>query len=143
MDAAQELIGRDDELSLLMRFLGSVAAGPRALLVEGEAGIGKTALWQAGLTRAQAVGQRTLVCRPAGSEVRLSFAALGDLLAEVLEEALPALPVPQRRALQVALLLAEPEGEPPDQRAIGLAVLNVLRTLSSAGPLLVAIDDVQ
>jgi len=143
MDAAQELIGRDDELSLLVRFLGSVAAGPRALLVEGEAGIGKTALWQAGLTRSRAVGQRTLACRPAGSEVRLSFAALGDLLAEVLEEALPALPVPQRRALQVALLLAEPEGEPPDQRAIGLAVLNVLRTVSTRGPLLVAIDDAQ
>ena len=143
MDAAQELIGRHDELAVLVRFLRSLAAGPRALLVQGEAGIGKTALWQAGLTRAQAVGQRTLVCRPAGSEVRLSFAALGDLLIEVLEQALPALPVPQGRALQVALLLAEPEGEPPDQRAIGLAVLNVLRTLSSAGPLLVAIDDAQ
>jgi DNA-binding CsgD family transcriptional regulator len=143
MDAAQELIGRHDELSVLVRFLGSLAAGPRALLLEGEAGIGKTALWQAGLTRSRAVGQRTLVCRPAGSEVRLSFAALGDLLAEVLEEALPALPVPQRRVLQVALLLAEPEGEPPDQRAIGLALLNVLRILSGAGPLLVAIDDAQ
>jgi tetratricopeptide (TPR) repeat protein len=143
MDAAQELIGRHEELAVLLRFLGSFAAGPRALLVEGAAGIGKTALWQAGLTRTQAVGQRALVCRPAGSEVRLSFAALGDLLAGVLEEALPALPVPQGRALQVALLLAEPEGEPPDRRAIGLAVLNVLRTLSSAGPLLVAIDDAQ
>jgi DNA-binding CsgD family transcriptional regulator len=143
MDAAQELIGRHDELSLLVRFLGSLVAGPRALLLEGEAGIGKTALWQAGLTRSRAVGQRTLVCRPAGSEVRLSFAALGDLLAEVLQEALPALPLPQRRALQVALLLAGPEAEPPDQRAIGLALLNVLRTLSTAGPLLVAIDDAQ
>jgi DNA-binding CsgD family transcriptional regulator len=143
MDAAQELIGRHDELAVLGRFLGSLGAGPRTLLVEGEAGIGKTALWQAGLTRAQAVGQRTLACRPAGSEVRLSFAALGDLLAGVLEQALPALPVPQGRALQVALLLADPEGEPPDRRAIGLAVLNVLRTLSSAGPVLVAIDDAQ
>jgi DNA-binding CsgD family transcriptional regulator len=143
MDAAQELIGRQDELAVLVRFLGSLAVGPRALLVEGEAGIGKTALWQAGLTRSQAVGQRTVVCRPAGSEVRLSFAALGDLLAGVLEEALPTLPVPQGRALQVALLLVEPEGDPPDRRAIGLAVLNVLRTLSSAGPLLVAIDDAQ
>ena len=143
MDAAQELISRHEELAVLVRFLGSLAAGPRALLVEGEAGIGKTALWQAGLTRSQAVGQRTLVCRPAGSEVRLSFAALGDLLAGVLEEALPALPAPQRRALQVALLLVEPEGEPPDRRAIGLGMLNVLRTLSSAGPLLVAIDDAE
>jgi DNA-binding CsgD family transcriptional regulator len=143
MDAAQELIGRHEELSLLVRFLESFAAGPRALLLEGEAGIGKTALWQAGLAHARARGQRTLGCRPAGSEVRLSFAALGDLLAGALEEALADLPVPQRRALQVALLLVEPEGEPPDQRAIGLAVLNVLRTLSSASPVLVAIDDAQ
>jgi DNA-binding CsgD family transcriptional regulator len=143
MDAAQELIGRHEELSSIVRFVGSLAGGPRALLLEGEAGIGKTALWQAGLTRARTGGQRTLVCRPTGSEVRLSYAALGDLLAEVLEEALPALPVPQGRALQVALLLAEPEEEPPDQRAIGLALLNVLRTLSGSGPLLVAIDDTQ
>jgi ATP/maltotriose-dependent transcriptional regulator MalT len=143
MNAAQELIGRHDELSVLVRFLGSLGAGPRALLVEGEAGIGKTALWQAGLAHAQARGQRTLVCRPAGSEVRLSFAALGDLLAGPLQEVLADLPLPQRRALQVALLLADPEGEPPDQRAIGLGLLNVLRALSSAGPVLVAIDDAQ
>ena len=143
MDAAQELIGRHDELALLVRFLESLASGPRALLLEGEAGIGKTALWQAGLAQARARGQRTLVCRPTGSEVRLSFAALGDLLAGALQEALADLPLPQRRALQVALLLADPEGEPSDQRAIGLAVLNLLRTLSSAGPLLVAIDDAQ
>jgi DNA-binding CsgD family transcriptional regulator len=143
MHAAPGLIGRQEEFSLLVRFLASVAAGPRALLVEGEAGIGKTALWQAGLAQARARGQRTLACRPAGAEVQLSFAALGDLLAGALGEALPALPGPQRRALEAALLLAEPGGEPPDQRAIGLAVLNVLRTLSLGGPLLVAIDDAQ
>jgi predicted ATPase len=141
MDAAQELIGRQEELSRLAGFLANLAAGPRALLLEGEAGIGKTALWQAGLADAQGCGQRTLSCRPAGAEVKLSFAALGDLLAGALQEALPALPGPQRRALEAALLLAEPEGEPPDQRAIGLGLLNVLRTLSLAGPVLVAVDD--
>ena len=143
MDAAQELIGRQEELSLLDGFLANLGAGPRALLLEGEAGIGKTALWQAGMTHARARGQRALACRPAGSEVKLSFAALGDLLAGALQEALPALPVPQRRALEAALLLAEPEGEPPDQRAIGLGLLNVLRALASAGPVLVSIDDAQ
>jgi DNA-binding CsgD family transcriptional regulator len=143
MHAAQKLIGRQQELSLLAGFLADLAAGPRVLLVEGEAGIGKTALWQAGLAHARARGQRTLACRPAGSEVKLSFAALGDLLAGALQEVLPALPMPQRRALEAALLLAEPEGEPPDQRAIGLALLNALRTLTLAGPLLVAIDDAQ
>jgi DNA-binding CsgD family transcriptional regulator len=143
MDAAQELIGRQEELSLLAGFLANLEVGPRALLLEGEAGIGKTALWQAGLAHARARGQRTLACRAAGSEVKLSFAALGDLLAGAPQEALPALPAPQRRALEAALLLADPEGEPPDQRAIGLGLLNVLRTLSLVGPLLVAIDDAQ
>src|SRR4029453_14075045 len=73
MDAAQELIGRREELASLTWFLGSLGAGPRALLVEGEAGIGKTALWQAGLTRSQAVRQRTLACRPTGSGGQLSL----------------------------------------------------------------------
>ena len=82
MDAAQELIGRHRSSPCSCGSLTSLAAGPRALLLEGEAGIGKTALWEAGLAHARAAGQRALACRPAGSEVRLSFAALGDLLAE-------------------------------------------------------------
>ena len=50
---------------------------------------------------------------------------------------------PRRRALEVALLLAEPGDAPPDPLAIGLAVHDVLRVLARQGPLLVAIDDVQ
>src|SRR5207247_8474279 len=96
MDAAHELIGRHEELSLLAGFLANLAAGPRALLLEGEAGIGKTALWQAGLAGARGRGQRTLACRPAGAGAKLCFAARGDLLAGALQEALPALPAPQR-----------------------------------------------
>ena len=52
-------------------------------------------------------------------------------------------PSPQRRALRVALLREEPEGQVPEDHIIGVAVLNALRTLAQAGPVLVAIDDVQ
>src|SRR5439155_17336491 len=82
-------------------------------------------------------------CRPAGSEVQLSFASLGDLLEGVLEESLDELPAPQRRALEVALLRDDPQGPPPDQRAIGLAVLGAFRFLAASRPVLVGVDDVQ
>jgi hypothetical protein len=41
----------------------------------------------------------------------------------------------------VALLLANPEGRPPDARAIGVAVLAGLRTLAEAKPVVIAVDD--
>ena len=49
-----------------------------------------------------------LSCRPVEAETQLPYAALGDLLAAVPERELAALPEPQRHALEVALLRAEP-----------------------------------
>ena len=43
------LIGRDAELARIEEFLGAIGSGPAALLLEGEIGIGKTALWTRGL----------------------------------------------------------------------------------------------
>ena len=42
------ILGRERELAEIHRFIRSVVAGPRALILEGSAGIGKTTLWQAG-----------------------------------------------------------------------------------------------
>jgi DNA-binding CsgD family transcriptional regulator len=139
----KELIGRRGELAVVAEFLDSVANGPGALVIEGEPGIGKTTLWHEGLNRARARSLRTLSCRPTGAEVQLSFAALGDLVGGVLSETRSNIPTPQMRALEAALLLAEVEGPAPDQRAVGLGVLSVLRALSSEGTVLLAIDDVQ
>jgi DNA-binding CsgD family transcriptional regulator len=133
------ILGRDAELAQVRDFLGSVSGRPSALMLEGRAGIGKTTLWHAGVSFARARGHRVLSCRAAESEARLSYAALGDLF----DFELPDLPAPQQRALDAALLRAEVEGAPPDQRAVSVASLGALRALATSGPVIIAIDDVQ
>ena len=139
----REVLGRDEELVALGRFVAEVADGPAACLIEGEPGIGKTTLWAASVAAAHAVSLPVLSARPAGGEVQLAFAALGDLFADYVEEALPSLPTPQRHALEVALLLEDRRGTAPDLRAVAVAVLGVLRLLARSSPVVVAVDDVQ
>jgi DNA-binding CsgD family transcriptional regulator len=140
---SHDVIGREAELAILERFLDSLPAGPGGLLLSGEAGIGKTTVWRAGLDDAVQRRYRTLSCGPVEAETRLSYAALGDLLEPVLDEALPTLAEPQRRALEVALLRAPSSGARANQRAVSLAVLGCLRSVASSAPVLVAIDDIQ
>ena len=136
-----EIVGRDEELAQIDAFLAE--DGPRALLLEGEAGIGKTTLWRTGIESARARGYRVLACSPSGAETKLSFAALRDLLDADFDGAAEDLPVPQRRALAVALLREEATDRPPPQGAIAAAVVGVLHRLARDNPLLVAVDDVQ
>ena len=100
------VLGRDKEHQRLGRFLESLKEGPAGCVLEGEAGIGKTALWREGLAAAQAGSFRVLSCAPAESESRLSYSSLTDLLAKVEPHLFAALPAPQRHALEVALLRA-------------------------------------
>jgi DNA-binding CsgD family transcriptional regulator len=139
----QALLGREIEVEEIARFLDSVPLGPVALLLEGDAGIGKTTLWQEAISRALARSYCVLSCRPGESEAQLAFAGLGDLLDEVLEPASRDLPTPQRRALDIALLRAESEGPAPLPQAVSLGVLGVLRALACSGPVVIAVDDVQ
>jgi DNA-binding CsgD family transcriptional regulator len=137
------VVGRDVELAALSDFLVRIRDGAHALVLQGDAGMGKTTLWQAGVDEAEAAGLRVLRAEPAESETALSFSGLGDLLDPVLDEALEPLPAGQRSALARALVLEEVEGPPPDAHAVGVALLGALRTLSDARPLLVAVDDAQ
>jgi len=137
------VVGRDAELAALAAFLDVVPSGPCGFLLEGEAGIGKTSIWRVGAAWAADRSHTVLTCRPTESEAALSFAALGDLLDGVLDQVLPVLPSPQRRALEVALLREDPSGEPPEQRAISMAFLAALRHLCTSGPVVLAIDDLQ
>jgi DNA-binding CsgD family transcriptional regulator len=140
--ALTDLVGRDEELRRLEGFLNKAAHVPTTIVLVGEAGIGKTTLWRAGVERASARGFRVLEARPTEAERELSFAALGDLLADVRDE-IGGLPAPQRRALRVALLLEEPPGVPPNERAVATAVSSLLASLAANGLVVVAVDDVQ
>jgi DNA-binding CsgD family transcriptional regulator len=135
--------GRQAELARVSSFLDAVPTGPDALILEGEAGIGKSALWLDALGQARVRSYRALSSRPTESEAKLSFAALGDLLDGVVDEALDALPTPQRSALEVALLRAEAGASPPDRRTLSSAFHGALMALATAGPLVLAIDDAQ
>jgi DNA-binding CsgD family transcriptional regulator len=135
------LVGREDETARLGAFLAGLAGGPSALVVEGEPGIGKTALLEA--TLAQAAGLHVLRARCAEAESGLAYAGLADLLGRVTGTVLTALPSPQRRALEVVLGRAEVGREAVEPHLVGRATLQVLRSLAAGTPLLVAIDDVQ
>jgi DNA-binding CsgD family transcriptional regulator len=140
---ADDVIGRESELAILHRFLDSIPTGPSGLLLSGEPGIGKTTVWKEGLAGALQREYLTLSCGPVEAETRLSYAALGDLLEPILEEALPTVPEPQRQALEVALLRSPSSGGRADQRAVSLAVLGCLRSVASTSPIVVAVDDIQ
>jgi hypothetical protein len=139
----QRFVGREAELALLETFLERGASGPQVLVINGDPGLGKTALWRAGIESASRRSWRVLAARPTDAEANLGYAGLGDLLAEEVDDALAALPAPQHRALQVALLREEPAGGAPDARTVAVAFLNTLRALAASGPVLVAVDDVQ
>ena len=142
VEPAREVFGRDAELMALRALVAAPDRRAGALLLTGAAGIGKTALWEAGLDMARAAGRLVLAARPAGTEAGMDFAGLIDLCDPVGPEVLADLPAPQRSALEVALLRAEPvQGAAPGPHAIALAFLNVLRKMAARQPLVVAVDD--
>jgi DNA-binding CsgD family transcriptional regulator len=116
---------------------------PAVLVVQGEAGSGKSTLWRAGVAAAEEAGCRLLTSEPSAAEADSSFTALADLLTAVLPPVAADLPDPQREALEVALLLRPAGDEPPTARAVGAGVLSALRSCLEAGPLLIAVDDAQ
>ena len=140
--ALEDVAGRESELARIGDFFDD-PVGPPALWLEGPAGIGKTTLWRAGIEVATQRGCHVLACQPAAAEAAFSFAALGDLLTNVIATVLPELPMPQRRALEVALLLRSIDGPAVDERVIGLATLSALQLLALEEPILVAVDDIQ
>ena len=129
-----------------VREFATDAAGrvtPTALVVEGEAGAGKSRLWRAALEVAANAGCRVLRSEPSASEADSPFAGLSDLLAAILPSLADGIPRPQLEAIEVALLLRSPADTVPTAHAIGLAVLAALRSCVDDGPVLLAIDDIQ
>jgi DNA-binding CsgD family transcriptional regulator len=138
-----DIVGRGAELDALDACLDRLDREPAAVVFEGQAGIGKTTVWSGVFERAARRRLTVLSCRPAEPETKLAFASLADLLEPVAETILPQLPEPQRMALDVALMRTSPRGTAPSARAVAMAVLSTLRTLSGTTPVVLAIDDQQ
>jgi DNA-binding CsgD family transcriptional regulator len=132
------IVGRDAQLHQLREVVRG-AGGPCIAFIEGEAGVGKTALLEAVTAEVAATGSVVLKTRPTAAEAASSYSALDDLLRPALA-GLPRLAAPQRRALAAALLL-EDSAEPVDSRQVGLACLSLLAGLP--GAVVLAIDDWQ
>ncbi|MFF5083889.1 ATP-binding protein [Actinoplanes sp. NPDC000266] len=137
--APRGLRGRRAECAVLDRLIADVGAGRgRALVIHGEAGVGKSALLRYAGGRAPAC--RVALASGAESEMELPFAGLHQLCAPMLD-ARDRLPEPQRDALSVAF--GHAAGPAPDKFLVGVAVLSLLAAVSEDQPLLCLIDDAQ
>src|SRR5215207_5890699 len=132
--ARAAVIGRDEELASIEGFLADVATGPAALVLSGDAGIGKTLLWETGVEQAEERDICVLSHRSVAAEASLAFTGLSDLLDGVFEEVASSLVALRREVLEVALRRAKPGEFAPDEGAIGLALLDVIRALADRGP---------
>jgi DNA-binding CsgD family transcriptional regulator len=113
------------------------------LVLEGEAGIGKTTLWTEGVRRLHEAGAIVLAARPAEAETALSFSGLIDLFGAVPGDVLDRLPEPQQLALRAARLEAPTPSRGIDEAALFAGVLSMLRMLAADSTVVVAVDDVQ
>src|ERR1700755_3469970 len=133
------LRGRRSECAALDALLDRTRAGRSGtLVVEGEAGVGKTALLDYAM--ASASDMRVLSAVGVESEMELAFAALHQLCAPVLDR-LERLPVPQRDALLTTFGLRA--GPVPDRFLVGLAVLSLVSEVADERPLVCVVDDAQ
>jgi hypothetical protein len=134
-----ELVDREHAGDTLDRLVASIRAGEsRALVVSGDAGVGKTALLD--YLAGNASGCRVVRTVGYQSEIELAFAALHQLCVPLLE-GLTRLPAPQRDALRIAFGMGP--GPTPDRFLVALAVLNLLSDAAEPQPLLCVVDDEQ
>ena len=138
-----EIVGREDEVAALHAFFDGAGEGPASIVLEGDAGIGKSTLWLAGVEAAGERSRRVLIARPAEAEQGLAHAGLGDLFGDCAAEVLAELSPPRRQALEAALLLDGDGGAPADPRALAVAVHDVVVALAERGSIVIAVDDVQ
>ncbi|MFE4520504.1 AAA family ATPase, partial [Kitasatospora sp. NPDC056783] len=134
-----QLLGRARELEVLDRLLHEVRSGrSRALVLRGEAGVGKSAL----LDHLAGRAEQWQTIRAAGVEAESEFAysALQQLCAPLLPR-LDRLPEVQRDALRVAFGLSA--GNPPEMLLVGMAVLGLFAEAAAGSPLLCLVDDAQ
>ena len=129
---AVELVGRQWEIARADRFLADPAGRPRRARPGGRARNrqGGPPSGAQSWTPRSARSYRVLRCRTSESESALSFLGLGDLLETMSDATFEALPEPQQRSLQLALLRSSAEGS-PDRVAVARGTLSLLRAAAS------------
>jgi hypothetical protein len=133
------LRGREGERQALADILDVVRRGQsRALVLRGQAGVGKTALLDDAVDTAH--GFAVECAAGVESEMELPYAALHQLCGRMLDR-MTQLPPPQADALGVVFGLHA--GDPPDRFLVGLATLNLLAEVAADEPLLCVVDDAQ
>ncbi|QNP75460.1 AAA family ATPase [Streptomyces roseirectus] len=132
------LVGRDKDLAFITSFLTDADVRGAALLLSGEAGVGKTAVLDA--VAADAVRNGVRVLRAAGVqfEADIGYAGLNQLLVPLFDD-FDLLDDVHRDALRVAVGIGG--GPAPDRLLTSTAVLLLLRQLSLRTPLLLVVDD--
>ena len=140
IDALQDLVGREAESALLDALIDGLPDVSGALIVRGEAGIGKSALLQRARERLRAMGGRVLSTLGVESEVELAFAGLHQLLHPIISLT-ERLSEAQRRAIDAAFGVS---GEiEPDPFRVALAAFQLVCEAADAGPVVLIIDDAQ
>jgi DNA-binding CsgD family transcriptional regulator len=136
--AQRLLVGRDQELERLFGMIDQIAGHGGALVVRGEAGIGKSALLEAAGERARERGATVVTTAGTQSEAQLAFGGLHQLLLPFLDR-VNHRPDPQRKALDVAFGVTV--GDAPDLFLIGLATLGLVTEQEGQTPLLLVVED--
>ncbi|MFI0482973.1 AAA family ATPase [Actinomadura sp. 9N215] len=136
--APSPILGRRNVTDRLAALIGAARGGAGgALVLRGEAGIGKSALLRH--AEGMATGFRIMRASGAEFEMELPYAALHQLCVPALDR-LGTLPVRHRGALEVAFGL---EAGTPDPFLVGIATLELLAEAAGDRPLLCAVDDAQ
>ncbi|MBB5782098.1 AAA family ATPase [Nonomuraea jabiensis] len=139
MDSATTtLIGREDGQARLSAFME--AAMGQALVVRGEAGIGKSALLDHAADLARQSGPLVIRATGVEAESELPYAGLHQLLHPLLSGA--GRPGDGCRAVFDAAF-AQHEGRPPSVMALGVAMLGLVSRAAAEQPLLLVLDDGQ
>jgi DNA-binding CsgD family transcriptional regulator len=140
VDTGPELIEREQECAVLDALVDGLREGGGAVVLRGEAGIGKSALLQRARRRAEAQGARPLVTVGVESQAELAFAGLHQLLRPVIG-AVAYLREPQRQALEAALGLGvDPSRDP---YLVAVAAFQLVCEVADSAPIVLIVDDAQ
>jgi predicted ATPase len=140
--ASQALFGRDTAIASITAFLDREShSDVGALILSGDAGVGKSALLDKAAGSAAASGYAVIRTAGAEAESEMGFAALTAVVHHIGTDTIAAVEPRYAQALEVALGVRE--ARTPGARLLGEAVLAALNAAAGEANLLVIIDDLQ